>query len=293
MGKVAVAMAEEIQKHVVDPELRECMIPRFTTTTETDVAVASLVMMGSLKEYFEYTLRGGCGFPSVTLLGEKSDWEAIATRIKKLPRYGAEPSEWGSLLQPILTRMVQSFETPNSRKTTEFWMRACYKAGSDGSGNIATLSGWITAFCFWDEDGKRIKGYNHKVLTPGSGVSLTNRRPLVLDGVTYPLVSPDSVPKAFISVPIIVGDHASQTEHDVTVVDGHVGLTLTEDRTKTQPLDRPRNPLTHSRPTIQAATLRMLPQGTKEPQRKNRCHVDGRRYTKIPARGFWQSRNTP
>lgn len=42
----------------------------------------------------------GCGFPSVTLLGEKSDWEEILKRLGDLPNetLGDEPVRWLNFL---------------------------------------------------------------------------------------------------------------------------------------------------------------------------------------------------
>lgn len=88
MGKFAQEMTHLIEKNVVDPDLKDWIIPDFTTTTDEDRSVASIVMMGTLQKYFDYILRGGCGFPSVTLLGEKADWEKILYRIRKLSQYG-------------------------------------------------------------------------------------------------------------------------------------------------------------------------------------------------------------
>ncbi|KPM46481.1 hypothetical protein AK830_g223 [Neonectria ditissima] len=196
-------------------------------------------MLGSLKHYFEYVLRGGCGFPSVTLLGEQSDWESIIVKARNLARYGAETTEWARLLDPVLRHMVRSFESPDSYSTRDFWMRACYQAGREGSGAKATLSGWITAFCLWNEDGKRNGVYTIERLEDedrNCGLPVVDRRQLVLDGVPYPLLSQDSVPKAFVYIPLVLEDYATDIEYTATVVAGHVGVAVTEERTTVQPL---------------------------------------------------------
>lgn len=82
------------------------MIPDFSTTTPNDIAVSSVIMLGSLQAYFEYIVMFGCGFPSVTLLGEQADWEILLLRAQRLPRYGPEVEKWSRLLIPILRRMV-------------------------------------------------------------------------------------------------------------------------------------------------------------------------------------------
>lgn len=239
IGKVAHVMTTEVQKHVIDAELQSWMIPSFSTTTPNDVAVSSVIMLGSLQAYFEYVMVGGCGFPSVTLLGESTDWEDLVVKARKLPRYGPEAEEWSRLLIPILQRMVQSFQEPDSAKAKDFWLRTCYEAGADGSGSIATLSGWITAICFWDEHGKKIKGYSDETIqevAAFSQLTLEERRPLIMDGIKYPILSPKEVPNSFVTVPVQVKDFGEMMSYDTTMIAGSVGMTFTEHGTTVQPI---------------------------------------------------------
>ena len=83
-GIFAQEMGRLLEKNVVDPELREWIIPDFLTTTRDDRVVASVLMMGTLQKYFSYTFSIACGLPSVTLLGTEEDWENILLRVEKL-----------------------------------------------------------------------------------------------------------------------------------------------------------------------------------------------------------------
>jgi hypothetical protein len=77
MGALAQKFTLLLKENIVDNESREWIMPNFSTTTAEDKTVAAIVMMRTLQKYFEYIATRGCGFPSVTLLGEKADWEAI------------------------------------------------------------------------------------------------------------------------------------------------------------------------------------------------------------------------
>jgi len=89
----------------------------------------------------------GCGIPSITLLGEKSDYESLLSRLSKLSTFGREPRALSCLLTPILTHFVNVFDEP---PVAEFWSRIChYRSGSGGS----DIGGWISAFCTWDPKG--------------------------------------------------------------------------------------------------------------------------------------------
>jgi hypothetical protein len=88
MGEFAQKMMTLIQNNVGDRDLEDWIMPNFTTTTHNDKSVAVIAVMVIVQKFFDYTARGGCGFPSVTLLGEKSDWYEIEKRITRFHCYG-------------------------------------------------------------------------------------------------------------------------------------------------------------------------------------------------------------
>ena len=135
----------------MDPELRKWILPSFSTSTREDSIVASVLMMGMLQKYFTFSCGSTCGIPSVNLLGTVADWEDISLRAEKLETYGPEPKVWLGLLRPVLRRFVRSVQKPNSKQTLEFWQRVMHRQKL-GSG-FETLTGWFTAFCFWNKEG--------------------------------------------------------------------------------------------------------------------------------------------
>ncbi len=157
-GDMANRMTKLIEENIVDPTLRTWIIPSFTTTATTDVVVASVIMMATLQTYFDYTFDLRCGIPHVTLLGEKDDWEQIVRRIEKLKEYGPETTAWYHLLKPVVTRFARAFDidVADSADNREFWNRVVHWR-SGGSGPTY-LSGWITAFCAFDNQGKWLGG---------------------------------------------------------------------------------------------------------------------------------------
>ena len=161
-GVIARGMTNLIQNNVLDPDLRDWFLPTFSTTTETDRVVASSIMMATLKEYIAYEAYLSCGIPAVTLLGDRADWEILCTKARGLLKYDNEAGQvatWHKLLNPVLERFVKAFDTEkegyHSRKArASFWQRIA-NVHARGSGPT-WLSGWITAFCFFDSDGKML-----------------------------------------------------------------------------------------------------------------------------------------
>ena len=224
-GVFAQLICGLIEKNVVDKELREWMMPAFSTTTEQDTIVASVLMMGAVQKFFDYKCCVRCGLPSVTLLGVKSDWELILQRLEKLSTFGEEPAQFYRLLKPVISRFVKSFNEPESEDTISFWQRiAHFQARGSGP---SYYSGWITAFCFWDEKGKSMfslfgqKKAEEKKNEPGND-AWTEKKHLSLDGVQYHRIESDEVPPGYTSVPVKVVDNGN--EFDALMVAGSVGI---------------------------------------------------------------------
>ncbi|KAF4872235.1 hypotheticall protein [Colletotrichum siamense] len=64
-----------LREHLVDPNLADWLLPTFSTTLPRDRSTAAAVFLGTMKQYFNYTVSITCGFPSITLLGEVNDWQ--------------------------------------------------------------------------------------------------------------------------------------------------------------------------------------------------------------------------
>jgi hypothetical protein len=175
------------------------------------MAVFSMVMMATMREYFNYGMRGGCGFPSVTLQIEAADWEMILTRLAKFAEYGTEP---------VINRFFATFYLPNSTELKEFWMRALHSAGNPGSdGPLPTLDGWMTAFMYWIKHGDRTR-------TEKNGAN--GRQYLVLDDEVFPLIfqSMRGDPVGVVEVPVTVKALDLGFRLNTHIVAGSMGMTV-------------------------------------------------------------------
>ncbi|KAF2996987.1 hypothetical protein E8E14_000963 [Neopestalotiopsis sp. 37M] len=101
-----------IAENVVDKEVCRWITPDFSTTSQQDITVASIVMMGTLQAYFKYRALITCGIPSITLLGNKEDYELILARLEKFSTYGEESATFRTLLEPVIRNFIRSFDEP-------------------------------------------------------------------------------------------------------------------------------------------------------------------------------------
>ncbi|KAF8152211.1 hypothetical protein B0H34DRAFT_663705 [Crassisporium funariophilum] len=228
-GDMAHQMTDRIHENVVDPDLKDWILPNFTTTTHNDTVISAVLMMATLKAYFDYTFSIDCGIPSVTLEGEKSDWENLFARLDKLASFGEEPTAWAALLRPVISQFVNAFD---GAPDVDFWNRVCHYH-PQGSGPTY-LSGWITAFCVWTSEGKWQGPPLPHHETPYHYLN-RGEEFLVLDGIVYPIIESEDVPVGFCEVDVKLIDNGEV--FDCMMVSGHLaGAVEGEGRDVVRPL---------------------------------------------------------
>ena len=193
-------------------------MPDFSTTTESDKVVAAVLMMGAMQKYFSYFVAITCGIPSVTLLGEREDWASLVKKLDKLYQLGNEPARFAQLLRPVLNHFVVSFVSPGSTKALAFWGRCAHRMGGSGTDY---LSGWISAFCFWNEQGELLY-FEDTTKSAGSPEFEARNTDLGLDDVLARSVDIDQIPSGFISVPLTMDDDGKLTE--MMMLAGSIGI---------------------------------------------------------------------
>ncbi|KAH6856875.1 hypothetical protein B0I37DRAFT_351894 [Chaetomium sp. MPI-CAGE-AT-0009] len=224
-GAVTQRLAAMVKERLVDPDIADTLLPTFTTTTPHDRAVASMAFLGITQEYFGSNIRYGCGFPSVSLLGEKSDWADILRRVAWFETLGHEETDaWTIRLAKVLEYMVASFDSPDGPDVKQFWARAVHETIRRRSGGIVTLSGWLTAFCWWGASGERVQSYTDEELNKKYVVGY---RRLTLDGVEFPIIDRKRVPRGVVSIPVTL--YKGVTPNKAFLVAGSMGMQVIEE----------------------------------------------------------------
>ncbi|WYZ42400.1 hypothetical protein EsH8_VI_000099 [Colletotrichum jinshuiense] len=232
------------RKYLVDPELADWLLPNFSTTLPHDRSTAAAAFLGTMKQYFHYGADIACGFPSITLQGERSDWADLARRVTRLSEFdtatddqdGASVSQWSHALALVINFMVESFDRPEADDIRDFWMRACHSAGPIMSGGVVTMSGWLTAFCWWRADGSRQKAYDDAEL---AGMWHEDWRRLQLRGIGFPVINHGEVPSGITTVPITFyydGNSEAQSKTETVLLAGSTGMKIMDgEGTRVQP----------------------------------------------------------
>jgi len=211
---LAKDMVEQLKKAVTDEELCAWILPAFSTTTDNDRVVGSVVLMASMKAYFDYKMELCCGIPEVTLLGTPEEWDAVHRRVDKLRSYGKECSEWADMLEKITENLARS---SRGDIPADFWQRVCHYTPT-GSGPTY-LSGWISVFCAFDGQGKWHGGQKSVQIWTGD----------VINDLDYPVVNISDMPPGFLTTDVTIDDNGQ--EHKAVLFAGHTVFEAVEQDT--------------------------------------------------------------
>jgi hypothetical protein len=210
-GTLIQDLTEQLDEYLVDKYVKPWILPNFTTTVETDVAVASAVMLSTFKGYFKYRVVFSCGIPSVTLIGTRVDWVSVLRRVQQLHHFDIESygqrrqaigphrrrgsmdqsglmNEWQSRLEAVLKRLIAIFD---GEEDEEFWSRIV-TATRYGSGSQRALTGWATAFATFNPSFLCDSFYK-------------------LDGVQFGCLDAENLPVDLVEVPIEINDNGYKT----------------------------------------------------------------------------------
>jgi len=130
--------SQKIEEYI-GAETRALIENDFSTTTVVEKTVSQIVLMESVKAYFDFVMRCGCGIPYIELTGTVDDWKKIRTKAAALKDF--ELSWWIDALLPILDEFVTAAEG-NADKN--FWSSICNLHA--GSGLRTPITGWIQTF---------------------------------------------------------------------------------------------------------------------------------------------------
>lgn len=129
------SIANQTKKYTKD-DFYSFFVSQFTTTTEVHKTVYQITLLESYKKVFQYVGESGCGIPSITITGEKKDWELILSKLEMLDKIGL--SKWKESLKPIINEFINVYSGKINKK---FW-KSIYKFKEEEYSENQ-LSGWI------------------------------------------------------------------------------------------------------------------------------------------------------
>ena len=154
-----------VKQNVKVPEFVDGMTADFGTTTAVKRIVSQITVMNSVKEYFHFGMKCGCGIPAVEMLGTEEDWSRLNSKVKIL-RSLLAPIEndldlsprWWDVVENVFSKLLATYQ---GRPDTEWWSHMMsyvdvYASGMYYVPGEHRYRGWITEFLEGDKYAKDI-----------------------------------------------------------------------------------------------------------------------------------------
>ncbi|KAL0490316.1 hypothetical protein AKO1_009450 [Acrasis kona] len=213
-------MKVQIEDNIKDPSIAEWVVPNFSTTDDTDRVVGCVVLMSTLKSYFDYKIEMSCNLPSVTLLGEVEDWVLLREKANRLLEFDQNGilQHWSTLLFPVLDEFIRS---ARGEPNVYWWNRIANMQG--GGSGPSYLSGWITTFCVFDEDGK-YRGKENEVTDWSSTKYFSD----------WCIVNFGDIQRGYVNVPVLIDDNGVEIKTELFA--GHLYTKIGDDSKSLRPM---------------------------------------------------------
>jgi len=149
-ASVIPEFSSEIKKRTVGG-VSDLVIQQFSSTQPEETLSFQATLMGICKNYFEYTVKTRCGFPSITLEGTVDDWVKLKNASAKLINDKTLPvfsKKYLELINRHFDKFIEQFNSPEV--DVNYWESMCKRNGAYGSGQEPYYEGWIFHFMNMD-----------------------------------------------------------------------------------------------------------------------------------------------
>ncbi len=126
----------------ISKETLELLNPGFSTSSELMQTVSRLSVMNTMKSYFTYVIRIGCGIRAVRMEGTTEDWMKLISKADELLA-NFEMDWWAPYLMPVLYELLNTFQGSNNPKFWDCCIRAVPSSGSKLFMGKDRFNGWI------------------------------------------------------------------------------------------------------------------------------------------------------
>ncbi len=152
--------SDQIAEHL--GKRRDLFDPLFTTTGPTEKAAIQVQMMAALAPYFSYKMMTMCGVPTITLLGEVSDWEALHNRVLAFAEF---LPPW--VLVPLHFATNHFLAAAKGQPDLDFWQNFFKTRGGSGGTPVGGFINCFFPYVDGNEQNQTILGdFKSNIITP-------------------------------------------------------------------------------------------------------------------------------
>lgn len=146
LSTIPLKFIKIIQSKIKDEEFSKWIFKKFSTSTDKDEQILSMMMMGCFKKYFNYSC-SDCGLPEIQIYGNLKDWLLIKNSLSKIELDFADYlphlhiKKWVIDLNLLIDEFINVF---NNIINFTFWKDFIIGYHPTGSGSQPYFSGYCT-----------------------------------------------------------------------------------------------------------------------------------------------------
>ncbi|GAQ90140.1 hypothetical protein KFL_006050030 [Klebsormidium nitens] len=175
----------------------QLLLNDFSTTDAVSRTASQVVLMDTMKHYFEYGFSFSCGIPEIELHGTLDDWHTLLARARALRALEIGLDWWLDVLEPVLEKLI---ETYSGNVDEDWWSHVFTREEFNGSGGGVFFDGWFQAFFPYTVKGKQAR---------------------------FGRLDAGDVPSGMVNCPFTIIENGRQTDSEL--VAGSFGARVTED----------------------------------------------------------------
>ncbi|CAI2179166.1 17743_t:CDS:1 [Funneliformis geosporum] len=146
--KAIARLSDSTDQRVKKVGLKQLLECDFSTSTSVSITASQIILLDSMKKYFRYSMRGGCGIPKVTLDGTLEDWLHLQEKVAKLRGLVLNLDFWLDRLEPVVAQFISTYK---GNVDDDFWSMIIYQVPY-GSGTLTPCwNGWVCALFPYNE----------------------------------------------------------------------------------------------------------------------------------------------
>eukprot|EP00730_Choanoeca_flexa_P014386 TRINITY_DN6273_c0_g1_i3.p1 TRINITY_DN6273_c0_g1~~TRINITY_DN6273_c0_g1_i3.p1 ORF type:complete len:284 (+),score=48.39 TRINITY_DN6273_c0_g1_i3:538-1389(+) len=203
----------------------------FTTTTATSKVACEIAIMATVRHYFKYVTRCGCGIHFITLKGTHDDWIKVRDKATQLEQFELE--WWLSELLPVLDQFVAAAQGTVDK---DFWRSIVNMRGASGL-NSGPMTGWMQVFFPYLNDGNKIEasglGAYKESYRGQMNVSHYDTEYGDLFGTAIDMAS---IPPSLSKAPFLYQDMSTGKEYKMLFMSGITGIVQHADTLAIEPI---------------------------------------------------------
>jgi len=141
--------SDRIRANIKIPGYVDIIENDFSCSTNEQTMISQIMLMSSVKNYFQFGMSTSCGIPGVEMKGTEEDWIKLVDKINRLESLLApimpylHLKDWFSTTKTVFVNLLDTYK---GKPNTEWWGNILSWEERWGSGMSPHWSGWFPRF---------------------------------------------------------------------------------------------------------------------------------------------------